>query len=306
MFKNRQYIRAVLTGILLSGLSLGSAQAQTVPTAGSESTWHSPSLTMETVTASNGAVTTRTQLEANSLFGITDTKVAEKVTDGVYAFRGWGIGNCFAVEAPDGWIIIDTGDSTRAAAEMREMLEQAVGKKTKVAAILLTHWHYGHGIGEWMEEGVEVWGHEHLDRNRNASKGVSVRSGFYQTRAIAQFAVFHPPQGPDAFPSMMRFFPEKLLAESSYQPPTKLFQDGEILELVVAGEPVQVAPSRTDTGDSVAFYFPKRRMLVTNFLVPGTIFNIYTLRGGPFRNPNIHLDPHCLISNRTPTASASR
>jgi glyoxylase-like metal-dependent hydrolase (beta-lactamase superfamily II) len=137
---------------------------------------------------------------------------------------------------------VDTGDSTRAAAEMREKLEQAVGRKIKVAAILLTHWHYVDGSGAWLDEGTEIWGHEFLDRNRSDAKGVSVKGGFYLARTIAQFAVFHPPQGPDAFPSLMRFFPEKLLVESSYQPPTRLFQDGRSLGVVVAGEPVQVAP----------------------------------------------------------------
>lgn len=252
--------------------------------------WHSPSLTMETVTAPNGAVTTPTQLQANSLWGLTETPVAEKVVDGVYALRGWGIASSYAIEAPDGWIIVDTGDSTRAAAEMRELLERTLGKKIKVAAILLTHWHYADGTAAWLDEGTEIWGHEYLDRNRSASKGVSIKSGFYQTRAIAQFGVFHPAQGPDAFPSLMRFFPEKLLVESSYKPPTKLFRDGEILDLVIAGEPVQVAPNRTDTSDSVAFYFPRRRLVHTNMMVTGAIFNIYTLRGGPFRNPQIFLD----------------
>jgi glyoxylase-like metal-dependent hydrolase (beta-lactamase superfamily II) len=158
------------------------------------SSWHSPSLTMDTVIAPNGAVTTQTSLEANALWGLTETPVAEKVVEGVYALRGWGIASSYAIEAPDGWIIVDTGDSTRAAAEMRELLEQTLGHKIKVAAILLTHWHYGDGTGAWLDEGTEVWGHEHLDRNRSASTGVSVKSGFYQARAIAQFAVFHPPQ----------------------------------------------------------------------------------------------------------------
>ena len=252
--------------------------------------WHSPSLTMETVTAPNGAVTTPTQLQANSLWGLTETPVAEKVVDGVYALRGWGIASSYAIEAPDGWIIVDTGDSTRAAAEMRELLERTLGKKIKVAAILLTHWHYADGTAAWLDEGTEIWGHEYLDRNRSASKGVSIKSGFYQTRAIAQFGVFHPAQGPDAFPSLMRFLPEKLLVESSYKPPTKLFPDGEILDLVIAGEPVQVAPNRTDTSDSVAFYFPRHRLVHTNMMVTGAIFNIYTLRGGPFRNPQIFLN----------------
>jgi len=252
-----------------------------------EPSWHSPSLTTETVTGSNGAITTATAADANARMGITDTKVAEQVAAGVYALRGWGIAHSFAIEVRNGWIIVDTGDSTRAAAEMRETLERVVGKKIKVAAILLTHWHYADGTGAWLDEGTEVWGHEHLDRNRSASGGVNVLGGVLQSRAIAQFGVFHPTTGPDAFPNAMSFTPEKFLAVSSYQPPTKLFPDGKVVDVMIAGEPVQVAPVRTDTMDSVAFYFPQRRLLVTNFLVIDTIFNIYTLRGGAYRDPEI-------------------
>lgn len=278
---------AVLVASVVA-LALGCGKEADTPAAAPS--WHSPSLTDETTTAPNGAVTTPTQLEANSLWGLTETTVAEKVTDGVYALRGLGIASSYALEAPGGWIIVDTGDSTRVGAERREKLEQALGRKIKVAAILLTHWHYADGSGAWLDEGTEIWGHEFLDRNRSDSKGVSIKSGFYQARAIAQFAVFHPPQGPDAFPSLMRFFPEKLLAESSYQPPTRLFQNGRNLDVVVAGEPVQVAPNRTDTSDSVAFYFPRHRLIVTNMMITGAIINIYTLRGGPFRSPEIYLD----------------
>jgi hypothetical protein len=101
------------------------ARAQSTERAAAQSppSWNSPSLVDETVTAPNGAITTRTALRANELWGLTETKVAEKVTEGVYALRGWGIASSYALEAPDGWLIIDTGDSTRAAAEMRELLE---------------------------------------------------------------------------------------------------------------------------------------------------------------------------------------
>lgn len=120
--------------------------------------WSSPSLRSETVTGSNGAVTTSTALLANDKWGIGNTKRVERVTDGVYALRGWGIASSFAIEAPGGWIIIDTGDSTRVATEMRARLEETLGRKVKVAAILLTHWHYGDGIAAWLDEGAEVWG----------------------------------------------------------------------------------------------------------------------------------------------------
>ena len=249
--------------------------------------WSSPSLRSETAVGPNGAVTTRAALLANDKWGIGNAKRVERVTDGVYALRGWGIASSFAIEASGGWIIIDTGDHTQAAAEMRAMLEQTIGQKVKVAAILLTHWHYANGIGAWLDDGTEIWGHEHLDRNRSISTGISVLSGTYQARAAAQFGVFHPTSGPDAFPNTLGFTPQKLLAESSYQPPTQLFPDGRIVDVVVAGEPVQVAPLRTDAGDSVGLYFPRKRMLVTNGMPYGAIFNVYSLRGGSYRNPAV-------------------
>ncbi len=281
----------VIATLVLGACSLAHAADAAAEKRGAQPapSWSSPSLRGETVVGPNGAVTTRAALLANDKWGIGNTKLVEKVTDGVYAMRGWGLGSVFAIEAAAGWIIVDTGDYTQAAAEMRAMLEQTLGRKVKVAAILLTHWHYGNGIGAWLDEGAEVWGHEHLDRNRNTSSGISVLSGIYQARASAQFGVFHPQSGPDAFPNKLGFPPEKLLAGSSYQAPTRLFENGRVIDVVVAGEPVQVAPARSDTSDSLGFYFPRKRMIVINFMVPGGIFNVYTLRGGPYRNPSVFI-----------------
>jgi alkyl sulfatase BDS1-like metallo-beta-lactamase superfamily hydrolase len=268
-----------LTGGLgaMSGSALAQEGAQI-------SGWHSPSLVDQTVTGPNGVVTTQLALGVNASMGV-DVKAATEVAPGVFLLSGWGIASSVAIKAAKGWIIVDTGDSTRAAAEMRAKLESAVGGKIKVAAILLTHWHYGDGTGAWADKGTEVWGHEWLDSNRAASNGVNATSGFFLARAIAQFGVLHPTEGPDAFPNVMGFTPEKLLAQSSYMPPTKLFTNGKVETFTIAGEQVEVAPNRSDTTDSVGFYFPARSTWITNFMVPGTIFNIYTLRGGPFRNP---------------------
>ena len=246
--------------------------------------WHSPSLVDQTVTGPSGAITTQAALDANINLGALE-KSAVEVAPGVWLLSGWGLGHSMAVQAAEGWIIVDTGDSTGAAAEMRAKLEAAVGERIKVAAILLTHWHYADGTAAWADEGAEVWGHEWLDRNRTASSGVSVKSGFYQARAMAQFGVLHPTEGPDAFPNKMGFTLDKLLGASSYQPPTRLFTHGKVETFTIAGEEVEVAPNRSDTSDSVGFYFPARRLWITNFMVQGFIFNIYTLRGGPFRDP---------------------
>ena len=282
----------VIATLVLGACSLALAADSAADKRGAQTppSWSSPSLRSETAVGPNGAVTTRAALLANDKWGIGNTKRVERVTDGVYAMRGWGIGSMFAIEAPAGWIIVDTGDSTRAATEMRAKLEEALGRKVKVAAILLTHWHYGNGIGAWLDEGAEVWGHEYLDRNLRTSTGVSVLSGNAQARGAAQFGIFHPQSGPDAFPNTLGFGPEKALAASSYQPPTRLFENGRVIDVVVAGEPIQVAPNRSDASDSVGFYFPRKRMLVTNFMIPGGIFNVYSLRGSSYRDPAVQIE----------------
>ena len=60
-------------------------------------------------------------------WGLTETPVAEKVVDGVYALRGWGIAMQLRHRSPGRWIIVDTGDSTRPR-PMRELLERTLGK----------------------------------------------------------------------------------------------------------------------------------------------------------------------------------
>ncbi len=224
--------------------------------------------------------------------GVPTRNTVDEVTKGVYHIRGWGIAHTIAIDAPEGWIIVDTGDSTKTAADMRKRLEEKVGKRIKVAAILYTHSHYTDGTGAWLDEGAEIWAHEHLDKHKRADTGVSILSGNFATRALIQFGVLHPTEGPDAFPNKLGFGPEKFVGEKSYHSPTKTFEDGEILDLTIAGEPVQVAPNRTDVQDSVGYYFPKRSALVTNAIGGFSIFNLYSLRGDRYRDPLDYVEAH--------------
>jgi alkyl sulfatase BDS1-like metallo-beta-lactamase superfamily hydrolase len=255
-----------------------------VPVSAKDTSFFSKSLKEETVTAPNGAITVQDALNVNKLMG-AHKKVVDEITKGVYHIRGWGIAHSIAIDAPEGWIIVDTGDSTQAAAEMRQRLEQKVGKKIKVAAVLYTHSHYTEGTDAWRDADTEICGHEHLDKHKRADTGVSILSGNFQTRALIQFGVLHPTEGPDAFPNSLGFGPEKFVGEKSYRPPTRTFEDGKILYLTIAGEPGEVAPNRTDVQDSVGFYFPERSTLVTNALGGASIFNLYSLRGDMYRNP---------------------
>jgi alkyl sulfatase BDS1-like metallo-beta-lactamase superfamily hydrolase len=251
----------------------------------------SKSLVNETVTGPNGAVTVTSALKVNEGMG-SAVKVADEITPGVYHIRGWGIAHTIAIDAPEGWIIVDTGDSIKAAAEMRLMLEKKVGKKIKVAAILYTHSHYTDGTVAWLDDGTEIWGHEDLDKHKRADNGVSILSGNFGTRAMIQFGVLHPSEGPDSFPNKLGFGADKFIGEKGYLAPTKTFKEGETIIMRIADEPVEVAPNRTDVRDSVGYYFPERSALATNALGNSTIFNLYTLRGDRYRDPADFIAAH--------------
>lgn len=263
----------------------------TMTASADDTSFVSKSLKNETVTAPNGAITVQDALSVNKLLG-AEEKVVDEIGKGVYHIRGWGIAHTIAIDAPEGWIIVDTGDSTTTAADMRKRLEQKVGKKIKVAAVLYTHSHYTDGTDAWLDEGAEIWGHEHLDKHKRADTGVSILSGTLGLRALIQFGVLHPQEGPDSFPNKLGFGPEKFVGEKGYRAPTRTFEDGKIINLTIAGEPVEITPCRTDVQDSVGFYFPKRSALVTNAMGISFIFNLYSLRGDMYRNPLDYVEAH--------------
>ncbi len=291
MTTRRDFLSAVpIAGALLAAgpAALSTpVRAQAVATSGPH--WRSQSLVDQPAEGPGGVVAAADTLTVSERMG-AKSKVVVEVAPGVYQMRGWGIGHAMAIDAPEGWIIIDTGDTMQAAAEMRAQLEENLGKPIRVAAILMTHWHYANGQGAFLDEGTQTWGHELLDANRAVESGLSPFIGVAQSRAIAQFGILHPRTGPDAFPNVLGFGPEKLSGESSYQPPRNTFPDGQIVRLTIAGEEVEVAPNRSDTTDSVGFWFPGRKLLVTNFMVTPVIFNIFTLRGNTFRDPTVMIE----------------
>ena len=80
-----------------------------LPASAEDISFVSKSLKNETVTAPNGAITVQDALDVNERSGVHE-KVAEELAKGVYHIRGWGIAHTIAIDAPEGWIIVDTGD----------------------------------------------------------------------------------------------------------------------------------------------------------------------------------------------------
>ena len=254
------------------------------------------SLQNKVVTGANGSLSSPQAAAANKRAQIEEKSV-RKIVDGVYRIGGWGIGNIIAVEAPNGWIIVDAGDYLEVALEQRRALEDKVGK-IHVAAVLYTHSHYAAGAKAWQDKDTKFYGHEDLVSNLNADVGVSVLSGNFNTRAVIQFGMLHPSKGADAFPNHFGFSTDKLTGTKAFIAPDITFKDGIVEVHKVAGMKVEVLPSKTDVSDSVAFYFPEKKLLTSNALAAGTIFNLYTLRGDWYRDPMIFVEAADLALTR--------
>ncbi len=269
---NRTIISLAIAGLLVTGNVWAASGSQ-----------YNMSLQDKVITGPKGSLTSPVAASVNKL-GQIDEKNVRKIADGIYRIAGWGIGNLIAVEAPEGWIIVDAGDYLEVAQEQRRFLEDKVGKIT-VAAVLYTHSHYAMGAKAWQDENTRFYGHEDLVATLNGDQGVSVLTGNFGTRAAIQFGMLHPTEGPDAFPNLMGFSPEKLTGTKAFVPPDITFKDGVVEEHMIAGLRVEVLPSKTDSTDGVTYYFPTLKLLASNALAAGTIFNLYTLRGDWYRNP---------------------
>jgi alkyl sulfatase BDS1-like metallo-beta-lactamase superfamily hydrolase len=254
------------------------------------------SLTVQPVEMASGAITHPDAASADRIADI-ERKNAKRITDGVYRLGGWGLSNTIAVEGPEGWVIVDAGDNLEAAQEQRQMLEAEVGKIV-VAGVVYTHSHYVWGAKAWQDEGTVFYGHEDLVSTLNGDQGVSVLSGNFNTRAVIQFGMLHPTQGPDAFPNHFGFGAEKLSGTKAFVPPTVTFEDGAIEQHTIGGLTVEVLPHKTDVKESVAYYFPEKKLLSTNAMNAGTIFNLYTLRGDWYRDPMVYVAAADLVMSR--------
>lgn len=67
------------------------------------------------------------------------------MTEGVYVARGFSLGNCIMVEAPEGLIIVDTTESLVIAREVLAAFRNI--SKAPVKAIIYTHHHADHIYG---------------------------------------------------------------------------------------------------------------------------------------------------------------
>ena len=212
-----------------------------------------------------------------------------EVRSGVWCLVGNGLSNQTFIEAPEGIIAVDTGESIE---EMREALRRLREfTSAPIAAVIYTHFHYVEGTKAILEEGnhaipLPIYGHEKIAFNKERTLGEI--SPAYSRGLVEQFAIVMPLEGPDATVNVGLGFFYKNPMHAPYTPghiPVTeiLSEKGSI---TVAGLAVQYQYSPSDSDDSINFYFPSIGTCVHNTVWP-VLFNVYAIRGEEYRDPRI-------------------
>jgi alkyl sulfatase BDS1-like metallo-beta-lactamase superfamily hydrolase len=278
---------------------LGSAHAQ------ERSRYMGGEVTLKT--APNGAVVNAEVLEVNSKIVYLEP-TTEKVADGVWCIGGYSVGNTSVIEGDSGLIVYDTGDNRAEAEHVREAIKKISNKPIKV--IIYSHSHYALGGGALVEnpDDVLVIGHPKLNetvqsnlQGGGAPSAIPEVGPILSARALIQFNNFMPPDGPDAALAG-KIEGGKPIA---FLPANKTVQDGE--ELDVLGLKMQFFTRYTSDDHNLTVWIAEKGVVLNNFFWPGTP-NLYTLRGGLYRDPMIwrdglkvirDLQPKILLSTHT-------
>lgn len=239
----------------------------------------------ELVSAPNGAIVNKEVLEQLPKTGWTNGPEIENPVEGVYVLGGYLISACIVVEADEGLIVFDTGDTKEDGEKLLKAIRTISQKPIK--AIVYGHTHYAFGAGVMAEgnEDVMVIGHPDLNDivQRNLSSGGAPAyfpevSPYVTARALQQFNYFLPDEGPDAW-----FSPTNLnLGEVAFLPVNRAPKDGEVFE--VLGIKMQFFTKYgTDDKGHTSVWLPDRNIMIQNALW-STPPNMYSIRGDLFRD----------------------
>ncbi|MFM7820964.1 MAG: alkyl sulfatase dimerization domain-containing protein [Actinomycetota bacterium] len=237
----------------------------------------------QTVVAPNGARVHRDHLAQSDVL----RKGFYEVCPAVWCYVGNGLSNQTFIDAPDGIIAFDTGESTQ---EMALALQELRSRtKRPIAAVVYTHFHYVEGTQAVLDEKnhvepLPIYGHRRIAANKSRTAGEIAPA--YGRGLVEQFAITMPADGADGLVNVGLGFsyrnPAHAPATPGFLPVThELPDEGEI---TIAGAKVKVRHSPSDIDDSVNFFFESKKVCVHNSVWP-VLFNIFAIRGEEYRDP---------------------
>ncbi len=232
-------------------------------------------------TGSKGEIANRRLIEHSKVF---EPKL-HKVTERIYCVVGYGLSNSSLIIAPEGNIVVDTGESLEEAAEQIAEFDQV--SQAAYAAAIYTHSHYCMGTQVYKDrcEGdFQVWAHEDVPKtitNIGAEVGPA-----YIRRLLIQFGYFLPREGEDETPNFgigpYYFHPSGRRSTYRFVPPTHPIRGTK--RATIAGLEIEFAEYASDSKDTLVIYIPEEKALINNHFW-SVMYNIYPLRGEQYRDP---------------------
>ena len=213
----------------------------------------------------------------------------DEVRNGVWCLIGNGLSNQTFIQAPEGIIAIDTGESEEEMTEALRRLREITD--APIAAVIYSHFHYVEGTTAVFKEAnhvtpLPIYGHEKIGYNKSRI-GAEIAPA-YVRGIVEQFAIAMPADGPDGTVNVGLGFwfrnPAFQTVTAGYLPVTHPI--GESASLTIAGLRVEMKHSPSDCDDSVNMYFPEIATCVHNSVWP-TVFNVYAIRGEEYRDPRV-------------------
>lgn len=239
----------------------------------------------ETVVAPNGAKVHRDHLAQNEFL---ETKFYE-IGSGAWCFVGNGLSNQTFIDAPEGIIAFDTGESIQEMAVALGELRRRTNKP--IAAVVYTHFHYVDGTHAILDEvnfisPLRIFGHPGIAVNKARTGGEIAPA--YSRGLVEQFGILLPDEGPDALVNVGLGFAYRNPAHSPATPGHLPITDALPLtgEVTIAGARVLVKHSPSDSDDSINFYFPDSGVCIHNTIWPA-LFNVFAIRGEEYRDPQV-------------------
>ncbi|MBB2496755.1 alkyl/aryl-sulfatase [Aquipseudomonas ullengensis] len=214
------------------------------------------------------------------------TQKLYKVADNVYSAVGWQLGNVAMIEAPEGLIIVDTGESVSESRKIMAEFRKISDKPVK--AIVYTHFHPDHinGVKAFVSEEqvkrgeVQIYAQETLLDNV-VTQGALV-GPILGLRSAYTFGAALPASDNEGMNGGIG--PLAKVEGSTFIAPTITFKDK--LDTTIAGLPVQFLHAPSEAPDEIVLFLPNNRVLISAEVDQGpTLPNIHTLRGTKFRDP---------------------
>jgi len=260
---------------------------------------------VELTKAPNGAIANKKLLDRVGDFNWLKPTI-ENPAKGIWVFGGFGLAPMSIIEAQDGLIAFDTGDTKHDGELMLKAIRTVSQKPIKV--IIYGHSHTVAGAGVLAEgnKDIMVIGHPNLNDVVKQNLGGGGAPAFYPevgptltARAVTQFNGYMPKEGPDAY-----VLPTNLTKiDLAFIPVNRPVKDGE--EMTILGIKFKFF-TKYGSDDKVhtTVWLPERKILFTTLLWSAPP-QLYSLRGDVFRDPrewiaglrfNRDLNPDVLIS----------